>query len=225
MGMLVAFAAAFFFLHRFVSAGPLRPRFVALLGETAFRRLFAVVSFACLAGLWIGYRHARDAGFGDVMFQPPTIADALQMPIQLIAAFLFVTGVSTRNPTIAGLGDAVHDKDIVRGIIRVTRHPFLWGVSLFALGHMIASPSIAAWGFFGTLLLLASSGTVSIDAKRRRSLGKDWAFFAGATSNLPFVAIAQGRQMLRAGEIGWIRTAASLAVFLLLLTTHRFLFL
>lgn len=58
-----------------------------------------------------------------------------------------------------------------RGIVRITRHPFL----------------------FGSLLVLAVGGTASIDAKRRRLFGEQWSQFAAVTSALPFAAIAAGR--------------------------------
>lgn len=224
MGTLVLFSALFFALHRLISGSGLRDRIVAVVGEAPFRRVFALVSFLCLAGLWIGYRHAVDSPLNMIIFQPPGSAKFVQMPMQLIAVFLIVAGVTTRNPTIAGLGSAVSEASIIRGILRITRHPFLWGVTLFAAGHMLATPTVASWGFFGTLLVLAISGTISIDAKRSRALGADWKAFASATSNVPFVAIIQGRQSLEFAEVGLTRVIAAAIGFALLLAVHGVLF-
>ncbi len=224
MGTLAAFSALFFVLHRVVSGSRVRDKIVSMVGEVPFRRAFALASLLCLAGLWIGYRQAAESHSNMLLFYPSNAAKLAQLPIQMIAIFFIVAGVTTRNPTIAGLGGSVTDRSIVRGVLRITRHPFLWGVSLFSLGHMLVGPTIATWGFFGTLLFLASTGTISIDAKRSRALGADWKPFAAATSNVPFVAIVQGRQSLALAEIGWTRVVVSVGAFALLLAVHGFLF-
>jgi uncharacterized membrane protein len=89
----------------------------------------------------------------------------------------------------------------VRGALRITRHPFLWGVALLAVGHMATVPSPRSLVLFGTLLAVALAGTLSIDAKRRRKLGLHWAPYAAVTSNLPFAAILAGRQPLKPAEL------------------------
>jgi len=65
-----------------------------------------------------------------------------------------------------------------------------------------------------------------IDAKKARRHEAQWRAFAGATSSVPFLAIAQGRQHLALGEIGWWRIALALAVglFLVMLSLHRWAF-
>jgi uncharacterized membrane protein len=77
---------------------------------------------------------------------------------------------------------------------------------------------------FGTLLFLALSGTVSIDAKRKAALGDGWTPFAQATSNVPFAAILTGRQPLRLGEIGLVKLGAAVAVYVALVFAHPYLF-
>jgi uncharacterized membrane protein len=89
---------------------------------------------------------------------------------------------------------------------------------------MLVRPSLAAWGFFGTLLVLALTGTVSIDAKRHRGLGGDWKAFAVTTSNVPFQAIVAGRQRVELGEIGWWRPLIGVALYALLTVGHPYLF-
>jgi uncharacterized membrane protein len=59
---------------------------------------------------------------------------------------------------------------------------------------------------------------VLMDARKKSN--PDWPRFAAVSSNLPFVAIAQGRNRIRWREIGWIRPAAGLAVFFLVLLVH-----
>ena len=221
---LAAAALTFFALHRIVSGSHVRDRIVALIGETSFRRVFALASLACLTWLWVGFLSARASPSNVRLFAPHATLAILQAPLQLSAFLLVVAGVTTRNPTIAGMAATVHDRDIVRGALRISRHPFLWGITLFAAGHMLVDPSVAAWGFFGTLLVLASTGTLSIDVKRHRALGDDWKAFAAATSNVPFWAIATGRQRLELGEIGWWRPLVGVALYALLILAHPHLF-
>jgi uncharacterized membrane protein len=119
---------------------------------------------------------------------------------------------------------ALQKPDVVKGMLRVTRHPFLWGVALWAIGHLIVKGDAASIVLFGSLLALALFGTVSIDAKRRRALGAAWDAFAAQTSNLPFAAIAAGRQRLDLREIGWWRIALAVVVWAVLAWAHPYLF-
>jgi uncharacterized membrane protein len=110
------------------------------------------------------------------------------------------------------------------GVVRITRHPFLWGVALWAAFHLLANGDAASVVFFGTFLALAVAGTYSIDAKRARKMGAAWTPFAERTSNIPFAAILAGRNSLKLGELFTWRQAAALAAFVLLLYIHAWLF-
>jgi uncharacterized membrane protein len=106
----------------------------------------------------------------------------------------------------------------VRGVLRITRHPFLWGTAIWAGYHMLASITQASVIFFGTFLVLALLGTCAIDAKCRRKRGAEWQAIAYQTSNLPFAAILAGRNRFVASEyFDWRFTVAAveIAVFLL----------
>ena len=140
------------------------------------------------------------------------------------AFVLAVAGLSTPNPTAVGApADAVRGQ-AVRGIFRVTRHPFLWSVGLWAAAHLIASGDLAGVILFGALGALAGIGTVLIDRKYARRHGPDWQTFAAASSNLPLAAILAGRQSFDFAELGWWRLALALALYLILLALHPWLF-
>jgi len=49
----------------------------------------------------------------------------------------------------------------------------------------------------------------------------DWAVFAGQTSNLPLLAILQGRISMDWRTIGWVRPLIALLLYLLLLSWHQ----
>jgi uncharacterized membrane protein len=145
--------------------------------------------------------------------------------VGVLAAILFVTlGVTTPSPTAVG-GEALLRRGAgAVGIQRITRHPFLWGVALWALMHLIVNGDAASVLLFGGLLVIALAGPPSIDRKRRRMLGADWTAFAAETSNLPFLAIAQGRNRLTFGEHKLWQWLVALAACGLLLTLHQPLF-
>jgi uncharacterized membrane protein len=92
--------------------------------------------------------------------------------------------------------------------------------------HLVVNGDLASVILFGSLLLLALGGTVSIDAKRRRSFGDQWSRFIQATSNVPFAAIATGRNQLRPAlrEIGSLRPAIAIAAYALFFVFHGWLF-
>jgi uncharacterized membrane protein len=144
--------------------------------------------------------------------------------VTFVAFMLAVPGLLTPNPTSVRQEDRLEKPDAVRGIIRVTRHPFLWGVALWAAGHLMVNGDLASLIFFGSLLGLAVFGTASIDAKRRRALGAKWDAFAAQTSAVPFAAIASGRQSLKIGEVGWWRLGVAVIVWGALLFAHPLLF-
>jgi len=137
---------------------------------------------------------------------------------------LIVPGLLTPNPTSVRQEGQLQKPDAVRGMLRVTRHPFLWGVALWAAGHLMVNGDLASLILFGSLLVLSVLGPGSIDAKRRRALGDAWNGFAAQTSSVPFAAIAAGRQSLKLGEIGWWRLGVAVMVWGALVFAHPFLF-
>src|SRR3546814_6752710 len=75
-----------------------------------------------------------------------------------VAAVLLVAGITTRSPTAVG-GDAVlDDPRTVRGILTITRHPFLNATGLWALAHLAANGDLASILLFGALALLSYAG-------------------------------------------------------------------
>jgi uncharacterized membrane protein len=109
-------------------------------------------------------------------------------------------------------------------MLRVTRHPVMWGIFLWAVVHLLANGDMASVLFFGTFATLAMVGTHVIDLKRTRRNEPGWGVFMQATSNVPFLAIAERRQRFRPREIGLTRVAAALALYVLLIVIHPWLF-
>jgi uncharacterized membrane protein len=212
-------ASLVFLLTHYVSSTPLRARLVALLGKNGYIVLYSAIAFATLGAMVWAYYRAPYIGLWHV----PALryAPLLLMPVALV---LVVAGVFTRNPTAVGAERALRQDNAVQGVLRVTRHPVMWGIALWALVHVAARGDAAALVFFGTLLMLAMSGTLLIDRRKKEEAGADWQRFVQETSNVPFAAIVAGRTHFSAGEIGWSRLAIALLLYFTLLWVHSALF-
>jgi len=220
---LVAASAFFLLIHFGVSGTRLRDALVARLGEGAYRGMFSLASAAGLVWMIYGYRQAPTV---DLWGHPAGLRPAAL--VLVFVAVLFV-GVGLATPSPMQVGKEAKLKqgaDAARGMLRITRHPFLWGVGLWALVHLSVNGDLASLILFGSLLLLALGGTRSIDAKRRRLFGDDWAPFAQATSSVPFAAILGGRSSLGAAvaEIGVVRPLAAVVAYALIFYFHGRLF-
>ena len=215
MALLTAWAAIWILIHRLISGGAGRKLLVAYMGERPYRLSFALLSIACLAGLAHAYANVKPEGIAIA----PWLVSIVGL-IQLLAAMLIVAGLSMRNPATAGMGNAAGEPNIVRGMLRVTRHPFLWGILLWSAGHLLVRHDPAAIMFFGSIGAVALMGTWSIDRKRRRALGAPWSDFSRKTSSIPFLAIVTGRQPFVLREIGLGRTAAAFALWFASLWLH-----
>ncbi len=129
-----------------------------------------------------------------------------------------------KNPTTFGKENSIHQLDVVRGILRITRHPVLNAIALWAIVHILYNGDIASLIFFGTFLLTAIAGMPSIDAKLAQEYGDEWQRFAEQTSRLPLVAIISGRNRLSWREFGLLPLLVAIVIFLVLLTQHGRLF-
>jgi uncharacterized membrane protein len=221
---LIAAAAFFLAIHLLVSGTRVRDALTGRIGLGPYMGVFSISSIAGLAWLAIAFGQARHAEAQQVFWDITPATRLAQIALQLLAMLLIVPGLATPNPTSVLQEGALDRPDPVRGMLRITRHPFLWGVAIFSAGHLLVNGDPASIVLFGTLFALSVLGTFSIDAKRRRALGAKWEAFAAQTSNIPFAAIVQGRQRLSVAEIGWWRIVLAIAVWALLAWAHPYLF-
>jgi uncharacterized membrane protein len=217
---LAAAAAAFIALHLLVSGTRVRDAAVGAIGEGPYMGLFSLASLAGLIWLGFAFSAARHSPFNQSYWSSTSVTRWVQLALQFVAMLLIVPGLTTPNPTSVRMEKTLERPEVIRGILRVTRHPFLWGVALWAAGHLLVNGDLAGLILFGSLLVLAVFGAASIDAKRRRALGEAWDAFAARTSSAPFAAILAGRQKLALVEIGWWRILAGVLVWAALIYAH-----
>ena len=210
-------ALTFLALHVVVAGTPVRAELVRLLGERVYRILFGIASAAVLA--WMGWAYGR-APFVPLWEVPG--AAHLALAVMPFAWILAVAAFTAPNPTAIGGGPPRPDQ--VSPVARVTRHPFLWAVALWAAVHLLANGDLSSLLLFGTLLVVALAGMALIDARRHRTFGPTWEAFAARTSVVPFAAILGGRARLTVAEFGWWRIGLGLAFYAAFLAAHRVLF-
>jgi uncharacterized membrane protein len=220
-------AAAFFFLaiHFLISGTRLRDALVARIGAGPYRGAFSIASLIGLAWMIFAYKHAPAIA----VWNPLPGMRPLAYLLVFLAFLLSVIGLATPSVTGVGIESKLTEQSptsLVRGVTRITRHPFLWGAAIWAIAHLLENGDLASIVLFGSLLLLAMAGTVSIDAKRRRVYADAWSRFAQVTSNVPFVAIISGRNSISSAlrEIGIVKPLVAALTYALVFYFHGQLF-
>jgi uncharacterized membrane protein len=216
---MLALATAVFLATHYVSSTPLRAGLVRMFGDNGYLGFYVAVSLVTIGWMIWAYAKApyERLWFGDEF----KVWALVLMPVSLV---LIACGALSPNPSAVRQESALRSLGEARGILRVTRHPVMWGIALWAAVHVASRGDTASLIFFGGLLLLAVSGPVLIDARKGRTMGVDWQRFASTTSNVPFAAIIQGRNRFRFEEIGWRKVLAGLALYFVLVFLHPYLF-
>jgi len=210
----LALAAAAFIATHFVTSTPLRPGLVRAMGEWPYRGLYSLIAAATLGWMIHGFVHAP---------LEPLWPGLKPLPSMLMPfAFVLLICGYRLNPTAIGGERLLKSDEPARGMIRVTRHPIMWAIALWSGAHVLARGDLASFVFFGTFFAVAALGTLSID--RRKRADPDWPRFAAATSNVPLLAIAQGRNRIVWQEIGWMRPVTGLVLFIAFFHLHPWLF-
>jgi uncharacterized membrane protein len=190
-------ALIWFGIHPGIAGSPLRGLLAQKLGERGYRGAFSLLSAASLTFLIVAYRRAPC----DPLWITPRALHFLPI-VAVPLAFVFLAGAFTAPNPMAVAGEkALADDDPARGMQRITRHPFLWAVILWSGSHLIVNGNVPALLLFGSLLLTAAIGTRDIDRKRLRTDPEGFRRYAALTSNVPFSAIASGRNRLVLREL------------------------
>ena len=213
---LVIAGIAFCGSHVLLSSTGLRGSLRDQLGERGFLAVYALTALVTFAWFLMAYAHAPT-----ILLWPRQMWMAL-VPIVVmpLATVLLVAGYTTPNPTAVGMERAARADDPAPGMLRVTRHPVMWAIGLWAISHMIANGDLRSLLFFGAFAALSLGGTLLIDRKKRLALGSNWSRLAEVTSNLPFAALVTGRTRLRWRDISLLRLIAGLLLYAVLYNAH-----
>jgi uncharacterized membrane protein len=213
---LIVAALAFVGSHFILSGTPLRGVLAKALTEAGYLGLFSVI--AAITIVWLAWAYA-EAPYEELWYSGPWLK-TLTWIIMIPAVLFFVLGFATPNPTAVQAERLFAEQDVVQGVLRVTRHPVMWGFGLWGIAHIIANGDVGSLIFFGALTLLAFGGSASQEFRKRQLLGASWDRFAAATSFVPFAAILGGRNRLVWSEIGWWRVLLAVVAYVALVGFH-----
>lgn len=219
MTMLILAAAVFLGIHFFISGTRLRDTLTGAIGEGPYLGLFSLTSLASLVWLAMSYNAAYASAENSLVYDLGPGARHATIPIVALAFLLGMQGNFTKNPTRVRMGETAATA-ATHGVVRITRHPFLWGVALWALSHLAANGDLASVLLFGGVAALALGGMPSIDAKAQHRMGAAWGPIAMGSSVLPFGSIISGRAKFDFAGIGWARVAGGIALYAALMLAH-----
>lgn len=206
---LILAAIAFVGSHFVLSAVPVRGWLTGHWGEMPFRTVYSVVAIATF--VWLNLAHTRAPLIE--LWPRGNWAFYIALAVMPVAVIMGVCGVLTPNPTGVAGARVLASDDPAPGIFRVTRHPVMWAITLWAAVHVLNTADMASLIFFGSLGLLALVGMAHLDARRAHGDDENWRRLIERTSFIPFVAAAQGRAEISLGEIGWWRIAIGALAF------------
>ena len=213
----VIYAALVFVGLHVLASTPLRAAAVKALGERVYLAVFSVLAILSLVWLVRAYGRAPHVE----LWAPPLWAYYLPWVVMPVAFVLVVLGYLTPNPTMVMSEKRLEASDPAPGVLKITRHPLMWGVALWALSHIPANGDAASLVLFGAFAALSLGGMRLLDRRKEEKLGARWGPFALTTSAIPFVAALQGRTRIVWGEIGWGKVALGLALYAVFAALHE----
>lgn len=140
---LIAGLIVFFAPHLVPWFPGARSALIVRLGARSYRAAFALTAFAGLALIVIGKINAPFVP----LYTPPAWGALLAQPL-VLAAFLILPGAYLPS-----------------NIKRFTRHPMLWGVTLWAIAHLLANGDRASVLLFGAFALYSLADMASANAR------------------------------------------------------------
>jgi uncharacterized membrane protein len=215
---LVIAGIAFCGSHTLLSSTRLRGSLRDQIGEQGFLLIYSLTALVTFAWFVVAYSRAPFIA----VWTPPPWTAYVPISVMPLATLFLVAGYSTPNPTAVGMERSASADDPAPGIMRVTRHPVMWAVGLWAVSHLAAIGDLCSIWFFCVMAGLAFGGTVLIDHKKQLALGSHWQRLASVTSNVPFAALVAGRTRLRWRDIGLLRPLAALLLYAVLFLGHPF---
>lgn len=129
MNWLILGLAILIGIHLVPAMPARRQQLIRKLGDRFYQAMFAFIALVGLVFIIVGMGRIPFIA----VWEPPSWGDAVVPWFMLPACILLVAAYLPGN------------------IHRVTRHPMLWGVVLWAIGHMLANGDVAGLLLFGSL--------------------------------------------------------------------------
>jgi uncharacterized membrane protein len=172
-------AAGCFVGSHFLMSGPARRSLASRLGAQGFLLLYTVVSITTFGWTIVAFDRApSDWMLWNGMSALPW---AFASILTIVALALLIPSF-VRNPALPARSAAGVGTWIPVGVFRVTRHPMMWGISLWALGHLIVTPTPRVLVLMSALILLALLGSHFQDKRKLAQNTREFAPWQRRTS-------------------------------------------
>ena len=182
----MAAMGAFLVLHAVPVRPPVKPWLVAKVGAKGFTVLYSVVSVLALA--WLIGAAGRAPYVG--LWAPAPWQSWVPIVVMLPVILLVALAIGRPNPYSFGGGASAFDPTRP-GTVRLTRHPLLLALGLWAGVHMVPNGDLAHVLLFGTFAGFAVLGMRMIDRRKQREIGVEWRMGLDQVSEQSWLAIVQ----------------------------------
>lgn len=210
-------------LHIGLATSAVRGRLAARMGELAFSLSYSGVALAAFSLVIVYYaRHRYDGAAGFALATIPAAKWVLIAAIVLSVVTMAATFSTYSRSAYAVLGNGTFRP--AQGFERITRHPFLAGLAMFSLAHVLLATHLTGAAFAAGFGAIALVGIIHQDRKLLARYGEPFARYLEATSAIPFAAVIAGRQRLVWRELPFVQFAAGLAIASGLRAFHDFIF-
>jgi uncharacterized membrane protein len=165
----------FFGVHLITTQRKVRARFVAVMGEGAYKAVYGLASLAGLVLIAWGFAAYRKAGMVEI-WEPLVPASVLTMLRHVTVALMLPAVILVAASYIRGR------------IYLALKHPMLAGVKLWAAAHLLANGDLGSIILFGSFLAWAVFDRISL--KHRADSGAPPIPVGGLGND--FIAVAVG---------------------------------
>lgn len=167
----------------FALSHPFRAPLVKKVGEAGFLGMYSLVSFATFAWIILAFKAVGPGGAALWNGQSNTMWTIASL--LTIIALVLLTGSVKGNPALPQTGADAVAKAEAQGVFAVTRHPMMWGIAIWALSHILVSPSGRTIITAGAMGVLGLVGSHLQDRKKEALIGASWQSWEAKTSYWP----------------------------------------
>ncbi len=214
----LAIAALVFVTLHILPAVKAREWIIARIGDPAYMGLFSLASTLGFAWMIFAYRNAPAS---TPLYETGPGLKWFTVAMMLIPFIFVITGMTSRNPSSILGKEALKTPHRWTDIFAITRHPVMWAIAIWASLHLLNRPDATSALLFVPLGLLAISGSMRQEIRKRKEFGDAWKTFASQTSFVPFAGILSGKAKLHLRDLGPWRIVAAVGLWLVTLSFHK----
>jgi uncharacterized membrane protein len=221
---IALWALLFLGSHLVISSRAVRPRLIAMVGERAYPGVYSIVALATFIPLVLAFAHHKHSGAMLWDLRDIPVVRWLVWLLMLLALIIFVASFITPNPGSMGAQPGDKNASVVRGVLKISRHPGFVAFSMFGLAHILMNGFVGDVIFFGSFPALSIIGGLHQDARKEVQLGASYRKLEESTSFFPGLALIEGRQHWTSADMPWSAIAIGIALTALIVWLHPMIF-